>query len=59
MDSGQYEYHKVCYEELTPAEFRLRLSETPVAFLPLGTLEYHGEHLPLGSEAIQPSEFFR
>ena len=27
---------KVLYEELTPAEFRLRLADTPVAYLPLG-----------------------
>ena len=59
MGSGQKTFQRVLYEELTPAEFRIRLAEAPVAFLPLGTLEFHGEHLPLGSDAIQPSEFFR
>ncbi len=58
MDRGHLEYQKVLYEELTPAEFRMRLADTPVAYLPLGTLEFHGEHLPLGSDGIQPSEFF-
>ena len=42
----------VRYEDLLPHQFRLRLAECPVAYLPLGTLEWHGEHLPLGSDAI-------
>jgi len=50
---------KVLYAELTPAEFRKRLREAPVAYLPLGTLEWHGEHLPLGSDGIQSYEFFK
>lgn len=50
---------KVNYAELTPAEFRCRLAKAPIAYLPLGTLEFHGEHLPLGSDAIQPEEFFQ
>jgi creatinine amidohydrolase len=44
---------KVRYDELLPHEFRKRLAERPIAYLPLGTLEWHGEHLPLGSDAIQ------
>lgn len=44
---------KVRYDELLPHEFRQRLAEQPIAYLPLGTLEWHGEHLPLGSDAIQ------
>lgn len=49
---------KVLYEELTPTEFRDRLAEAPVAYLPLGTIEWHGEHLPLGSDGLQSKEFF-
>jgi len=49
---------KVLYEELTPNEFRERLAEAPVAYLPLGTIEWHGEHLPLGSDGLQAKEFF-
>jgi len=49
---------KVLYEELTPNEFRERLAEAPVAYLPLGTIEWHGEHLPLGSDGLQSKEFF-
>ena len=44
---------KVRFSELRPHEFRQRLAERPIAYLPLGTLEWHGEHLPLGSDAIQ------
>lgn len=43
----------VRYAELLPHEFRARLAACPVAYLPLGTLEWHGEHLPLGADAIQ------
>jgi creatinine amidohydrolase len=44
---------RVRYDELLPHEFRARLAQRPIAYLPLGTLEWHGEHLPLGSDAIQ------
>lgn len=49
---------KVLYSELNPSEFRKRISEAPIAYLPLGTLEWHGEHLPLGSDSIQSHDFF-
>jgi creatinine amidohydrolase len=48
----------VLHEELTPTEFRQRLAEAPIAYLPLGTLEWHGEHLPLGSDGLQAKHFF-
>ena len=35
----------------------MRLAERPIAYLPLGTLEWHGEHLALGSDAIQSEGF--
>jgi creatinine amidohydrolase len=59
MDETTINRQMVTYAELTPAEFRTRLAEAPVAYLPLGTLEFHGEHMPLGSDAIQPAEFFK
>jgi creatinine amidohydrolase len=49
---------KVLYAELTPQEFRERLAKAPIAYLPLGTLEWHGEHLPLGSDGLQSQGFF-
>ncbi|NLG48940.1 MAG: creatininase family protein [Chloroflexi bacterium] len=50
--------NSVQYVELGPTEFRQRLAEAPIAYLPLGTLEWHGEHLPLGSDGLQSSGFF-
>ena len=38
---------KVLYEELLPEELVQRIQEMPVAYLPLGTLEWHGPHMPL------------
>jgi creatinine amidohydrolase len=49
---------KVLYEELTPEEFRARIKEAPIAYLPLGTIEWHGEHLPLGADGLQSRGFF-
>jgi creatinine amidohydrolase len=49
---------KVLYAELTPQEFRDRISAAPIAYLPLGTLEWHGEHLPIGSDGLQAYGFF-
>lgn len=53
------EKEKVLYEELTPKEFSERISKAPVAYLPLGTMEWHGEHLPLGTDGLQSFEFFK
>jgi len=49
---------KVLYEELFPEEFSARLNLCPVAYLPLGTLEWHGPHLPLGADGIQAEGLF-
>lgn len=46
------------YVDLTPTEFRKKLAEAPIAYLPLGTLEWHSEHLPLGTDGIISSGFF-
>jgi creatinine amidohydrolase len=45
---------EILYQRLTPDALLRRLREVPVAYLPLGTLEYHGPHLPLGSDMLQP-----
>jgi len=49
---------KVLYAELTPQEFRERIAAAPIAYLPLGTLEWHGEHLPIGADGLQSYGFF-
>ncbi len=50
---------EVRYSHLTPSELRRRREEAPIAYLPLGTLEWHGEHLPLGADGLQSSGFFQ
>jgi len=61
MDHAMRRYveaNLVLYEELTPTAFRKRLAQAPIAYVPLGTLEWHGEHLPLGSDGLQAKHFF-
>ncbi len=57
MVHAQENSSKVLYEELTPKEFRQRIADAPIAYLPLGTIEWHGEHLPLGSDGLQSKSF--
>jgi creatinine amidohydrolase len=40
------------YAELRPAELEQILDASPVAYLPWGAFEWHGPHLPLGSEGF-------
>jgi creatinine amidohydrolase len=49
---------KVHYLELLPDELRARRAACPVAYLPLGTLEWHGEHNPLGADALISAGLF-
>ena len=44
---------KVKYSEMFSSEFEEAINKTPIAYLPLGTLEWHGEHLPLGTDLIE------
>ena len=41
------------WAEMTPAEFAATLSEHPIAYVPLGLLEWHGDHLPLGTDFLK------
>jgi creatinine amidohydrolase len=41
------------YERLRPAEMRRLVAEAPVAWIPMGTLEWHGEHLPFGVDGFE------
>lgn len=41
------------YEHLHPAELRAAVERTPLAFVPVGTLEFHGEHLPFGVDSFE------
>lgn len=41
------------YERLHPAELRAIVERTPLAFVPIGTLEFHGQHLPFGVDSFE------
>lgn len=42
----------VQFELLLPYQLREAVARRPVAFVPLGTLEWHCEHLPVGLDAL-------
>lgn len=44
---------KVRYRMLRPAEAVARRTECPVAHIPIGTIEWHGVHNPLGADMLQ------
>jgi creatinine amidohydrolase len=39
--------------ELHPRDLQRRLADTPALVLPLGTIEWHGHHLPLGLDGLK------
>lgn len=47
---------KFRYEEMFVGEFEEAIKEIPVVYLPLGTLEWHGLHLALGTDAVKVHE---
>ena len=47
---------KVRYEEMLPDELREVIACAPVAYMPLGSLEWHGYHMAVGNDAIKVHE---
>lgn len=43
---------EVRLDRLRPAEVRAAMARAPIAWVPLGALEYHAEHLPTGVDGI-------
>ena len=43
----------VKYEEMLPHEFEDALHLFPVAYVPVGSLEWHGKHMALGNDSIK------
>lgn len=39
-------------DQLRPGQIRARLADCPRVFIPLGTIEWHCEHLPVGLDAL-------
>jgi creatinine amidohydrolase len=46
------DFSAVQYELLLPWQLRNIVATRPVAYIPLGTYEWHGEHLPVGLDAL-------
>jgi creatinine amidohydrolase len=44
---------EVRFEEMFPWEIAAAMAEAPLCYLPLGTLEWHGEHAAVGLDAIK------
>ena len=44
---------EVRWDYLLPKEFAAAVEECPVCYMPLGTLERHGAHLPFGLDAMK------
>jgi creatinine amidohydrolase len=47
---------KVRFEEMFPWEVAAAMAEAPLCYLPLGTLEWHGEHAAVGLDALKAHE---
>ncbi|MCC5974690.1 MAG: creatininase family protein [Rubellimicrobium sp.] len=43
---------EVRLERLGPTDIRAAIAARPLVYLPLGTCEWHGEHLPVGLDAL-------
>lgn len=41
------------FERMRPGELDALVKERPLAWLPIGTLEWHGPHLPVGLDALK------
>jgi creatinine amidohydrolase len=44
---------EVRFEEMFPWEIAAAMAEAPLCYLPLGTLEWHGEHAAVGLDALK------
>jgi creatinine amidohydrolase len=44
---------KVQFEEMFPWEFARAIADAPIGYLPLGVLEWHGEHNAVGLDALK------
>lgn len=47
---------EVRLERLHPAEVREAMARAPIAWLPLGALEFHAEHLPFGTDGFSAQQ---
>ena len=50
--------NSVFYKDLQPEQLLSKVNAFPVAYLPIGTLEWHGRHMPLGTDMLVPEAVF-
>lgn len=48
-----HDYRSVQYEWLRPADVRALREKCPIVYIPVGALEWHGVHNPLGTDGIK------
>ncbi|MFD0670936.1 creatininase family protein [Cohnella sp. GCM10027633] len=54
--TNQINRHRIQWELMLPEEFRDAQAKLPILFLPLGTVEWHGEHNALGLDSLKAHE---
>lgn len=47
---------EVRFEYLRPSQLNAEMKRCPLVFLPIGPLEYHGPHLPVGMDPINATQ---
>lgn len=47
------QYTHLMFECLNPTQIEKALAESPIIYIPLGTFEWHGRHLPVGNDALK------
>jgi len=52
LTCGEHPEFETRYEWLRPGQLKKRQAECPLVLFPLGPLEYHGPHMPLGTDPI-------
>jgi len=57
ISSGKRVHRNTAYEFSRPDHVEKVLSDSPIAFLPVGCVEYHGPHLPLGVDMLTADSF--
>jgi creatinine amidohydrolase len=50
------ESREIRMERLRPGQLNAERDRCPLVFVPIGPLEYHGPHLPVGTDAINATE---
>ncbi len=53
---GRVSAREIRFEMLRPASLREELQRCPIVFLPVAPLEYHGPHLPVGTDPINATQ---